>query len=157
MLCTQNYDKKRQEKEDKKEKEPKPRPKLSVVLKPKTVGIVPPMVATTYPTTPTSSKRNLTSRLELAETEAKRRRVRSPERRRGGLTRGEKRGGRGPRRRSSRVSMAGKSSPIKIVQLQADRDSWGGQRARNASPRKSINPKADMEALFLAAGLEVCI
>ncbi len=145
----QAYDKRRQEREgrqereEKQEQDVKPRPKFLPVIKPKTVGIVPPLVSSLH-STPTSSKRNLTSRLELAESTAKRRRVTLPEKKRRGAT-----------RRKGRQSQAkgGSSSPIKIVQLQTtDRDAL---RSRTGSPRKSVNPKADMESLFLAAGLEV--
>lgn len=146
----QAYDKKRQEREEKKEKDVKLRPKPTAVIKPKTVGIVPPLVTTFGAGTPTSSKRNLTSRLETAESEAKRKRTRSPERRRGGAVRRNV-------KRSRQSKGTGKSSPIKIVQLQTtDRDRWGGQRGQSRSPRKRANPKADMESLLLAAGLEVC-
>ncbi len=148
----QAYDKRRQEREgrqereEKQEKDVKPRPKFPPVIKPKTVGIVPPLVSSLH-STPTSSKRNLTSRLEMAESVAKRRRVSLPEKKRRGATR---RKGRGPRQSQAK---GGSSSPIKIVQLQTtDRDAL---RSRTSSPRKSVNPKADMESLFLAAGLEV--
>ena len=159
LSSQQTYHRKRQEKEKTEEKKELRLRTKPAVLRPKTVGIVQPLAIQMSPITPTSSKRNLTDRMQSAASEVKRRRLNSAESRGGGRSREQKSGRQGGRRppRNSKVSPPIRSSPIKIIQLQSGDGNMGRDHSpRNVTPRKPTNPKADMECLLLAAGLEVC-